>query len=95
MSRIARVAVEGVPYHITQRGNGKQRIFFADSDYQMYLDLLRRHTDGHGLRIWAYCLMPNHIHLIAVPQRPASMSKALGRTHAEFAKYFNFRRLDQ
>ncbi len=83
------MAVEGVPYHITQRGNGKQRLFFTDPDYRMYLDLLRRHSDAHGLRIWAYCLMPNHVHLIAVPKRPASMPKALGRTHAEFAKYFN------
>jgi putative transposase len=89
MLRMARVAVEGVPYHITQRGNAKQRIFFADSDYRMYLDLLRRHAERYGLDIWAYCLMPNHVHLIGVPRRPGSMARALGRTHAEYAQYFN------
>lgn len=89
MARIARIAVEGVPYHLTQRGNGKQRVFFADADYRMYLDLLRRYSTAHSLDVWAYCLMPNHVHLIAVPQRVTSMAKALGRTHAEYAKYFN------
>ena len=89
MPRIARIAVEGVPYHLTQRGNAKQRVFFADADYRMYLDLLRRYSAAHGLAVWAYCLMPNHVHLIVVPQRETSMAKALGRTHAEYARYFN------
>jgi len=64
MPRIARIAVEAVPYHLTQRGNAKQKIFFADADYRMYLDLLRRYSTAHGLAVWAYCLMPNHVHLI-------------------------------
>ena len=92
MPRIARVAVPDVPYHITQRGNAKQRIFFTDNDYRLYIDLLRRHSERHGLDIWAYCLMPNHVHLIALPRRPASMPRALGRTHAEYARYFNLTR---
>jgi len=78
-----------VPYHLTQRGNAKQRVFFADADYRMYLDLLRRYSAAHGLAVWAYCLMPNHVHLIVVPQHKTSMAKALGRTHAEYARYFN------
>lgn len=89
MARIARIAVEGVPYHLTQRGNAKQRVFFADADYRMYLDLLRRYSAAHALDIWAYCLMPNHVHLIVVPKRATSMARALGRTQAEYAKYFN------
>lgn len=89
MARIARIAVEGVPYHLTQRGNGRQRVFFSDADYRMYLDLLRRYCATHALDVWAYCLMPNHVHMIVVPTRATSMAKALGRTHAEYAKYFN------
>jgi len=89
MPRIARIAVEAVPYHLTQRGNAKQKIFFADADYRMYLDLLRRYSTAHGLAVWAYCLMPNHVHLIVVPRQETSMAKALGRTHAEYARYFN------
>lgn len=89
MSRIARLAVEGVPHHVTQRGNGKQQVFGADPDYRLYLSLLRRYSTAYELDIWAYCLMPNHIHLVAVPARETSMAKALGRVHAEYAKYFN------
>jgi putative transposase len=66
MSRIARIVLEGVAYHVTQRGNGRQQVFFEDRDYRLYLDLLRDVCQRERLPIWAYCLMPNHIHLIAV-----------------------------
>ena len=52
MSRIARVAVEGVPYHVTQRGNGRQQVFFCDEDYRLYLDLLRMNAMRHRLQVW-------------------------------------------
>jgi len=67
VSRIARVILEGVPYHITQRGNGRQRVFFEDRDYTLYLDLLRNNCTEQRLSIWGYCLMPNHIHLTTMP----------------------------
>ncbi|HWE52271.1 MAG TPA: transposase [Bryobacteraceae bacterium] len=89
MPRIARIAIEGIPYHITQRGNGRQQIFFCDADYQLYLDLLVRSAAQARLRLHAYCCMPNHTHLIATPERPDSMPKALSRTHADFARHFN------
>ena len=92
MPRIARIAVEGVPCHITQRGNARQQIFFDETDYRLYLDLLERYSAAARLRIRAYCMMPNHVHLIGVPERPDSMARALGRTHADFARYFNLRR---
>ncbi|MGD0013294.1 MAG: transposase [Bryobacteraceae bacterium] len=89
MPRIARVSVEGVPYHVTQRGNGRQRLFFSWPDYRLYLDLLRANANRYQLQIWAYCLMPNHVHLIVVPERGVAMAKALGRTHADYARHFN------
>jgi len=91
MSRIARIVLENIPYHITQRGNRRQQVFFEPRDYRLYLDLLRDHADDAQLRLWAYCLMPNHVHLIAVPQRPEAMASALGRTHADYARHFNLR----
>ena len=91
MSRIARVVLAGIPYHITQRGNARQQVFFDAQDYALYLDLLQSRSRVTGLRILAYCLMPNHVHLIAVPERADSMAAALGRTHAEFARHFNLR----
>jgi putative transposase len=89
MSRIARIVLKDLPYHVTQRGNGRQQVFFEDRDYRLYLDLLRTHCVQAGLLIWAYCLMPNHIHLIAVPQRLTALAQALGRTNAGFARYYN------
>jgi len=92
MSRIARIVLENIPYHLTQRGNGRQQVFFEPQDYRLYLDLLRNYSEHAHLRLWAYCLMPNHVHLIAVPERPEAMASALGRTHADFARHFNLRR---
>ena len=91
MSRIPRVVLEGIPYHITQRGNGRQQVFFEDRDYLLYLDLLRRHASAAGLSIWAYCLMQNHVHLVATPARARSMAQALGRVHALYAAHFHLR----
>jgi putative transposase len=89
MSRIARVVVPDVPYHITQRGNGRRVIFYTDADRQTYLDLLKRYTEKYRVIVWAYCLMSNHVHLVAVPERPDSFSRALGRTNANYACYRN------
>jgi putative transposase len=92
MSRIARIVLENIPYHVTQRGNGRQQVFFGAQDYRLYLDLLRVYAEDAQLRLWAYCLMPNHVHLIAVPERANAMASALGRTHANFARHFNLRK---
>jgi putative transposase len=89
MPRIARVAVPEVPYHITQRGNGCRIVFYNDADRLTYLRLLARAAEEHRMNIQAYCLMSNHIHLIAVPHRPDSLARALGCAHAGFARYRN------
>jgi putative transposase len=92
MPRIRRIAIEGISYHLTQRGNGRQQIFFSDADCQLYLDLLARYAAEARLRLHAYCVMPNHTHLIATPERAGSMSAALSRTHADYARHFNLER---
>jgi putative transposase len=89
---MSRVVVPGVPHHVTQRGNARQATFFTDSDRYVYLDLLRSNRREFGLRIWAYCLMNNHVHLLAVPEREDSLARTMGRTHAEYALYWNARR---
>jgi putative transposase len=92
MSRLSRVVVPGLPHHITARGNGRQATFRSDPDRSVYLDMLRQNRRQFGLSIRAYCLMPNHIHLLAVPERADSMARTLGRTHADCARYWNARR---
>ena len=66
MPRIARIVVPGVAHHITQRGNRRMDVFFSDGDRAAYLDLLQELSAQHGLHILGYCLMSNHVHLIAL-----------------------------
>ena len=89
MPRIARTVVPGCPHHITQRGNNRQDVFFVDDDRQVYLQLLVHHAAKFGLILHAYCLMTNHIHLIATPRRQDSLAKALGRAHYFYTRYVN------
>jgi putative transposase len=91
MARIARVIAEGIPHHITQRGNARQIVFDDPQDRHVYLKLLRTYAEEHRLNIWAWCLMSNHIHLLAVPETTPSLVRALGRTHSEYARYRNAR----
>jgi putative transposase len=88
---MARVVAEGVPHHITQRGNGRNTVFADAQDHQVYLKLLRWYTHEHGVDVWAWCLMSNHVHLLAVPQTSESLSRALGRIHNDYARYRNIR----
>ena len=67
MPRIARVVVPGLPHHVTQRGNRRADVFFRDDDRRRYLHLLGEYSRRHGVAIWAYCLMTNHVHFVAVP----------------------------
>jgi putative transposase len=83
------VVAVGAPHHVTQRGNNRQKTFFYDSDCRFYLALLADQGRRHGLRILGYCLMPNHVHLLAVPERPDSMARALGRAHNLYSRWFN------
>lgn len=91
MARIARVVIPGIPHHITQRGNRRQPVFFSDDDYLAYLDLLTQWSRKADMTVWAYCLMPNHVHIIAVPQRENSLHAALGEAHRRYSCRVNLR----
>jgi putative transposase len=92
MARIARVVVPGCWHHITQRGNRRQSVFFEDADYTLYLQLLAHHTRRCAVRIVGYCLMGNHVHLIAIPPAETALAKSLGRAHVDYARWLNLRR---
>ena len=89
MPRTARIVVPGVPHHITQRGNNRQDVFFVDDDRRVYLALLKQQSYRFGLDVMAYCLMINHIHLVAAPQTKDALAKAIGRTHLIYTQYIN------
>jgi putative transposase len=89
MPRIARAVAPGVPHHITQRGNNHQEIFFCENDRKKYLQLLSVNAARYSVKIWAYCLMNNHVHLVAVPGQIDSLAKTFGKTHSSYAKHIN------
>lgn len=89
MPRIARVVAVGVPHHVTQRGNNRQRIFDSDQDRLLYLKLLREYSARHKLRLWGYCPMDNHIHLVGVPLAGDALARTLRQTHADYARFAN------
>ena len=89
MPRVARIVLPGLPHHITQRGNNRQDVFFVDDDRGVYLGLLREQAGTHGVRIEGYCLMSNHVHLVATPIGEDSLGKAMGRTNLLYAQYIN------
>jgi putative transposase len=89
MPRVARIVVPGVPHHVTQRGNNRQDVFFVEDDRRVYLDLLGEQAERFGLQVLGYCLMSNHIHLIATPAGEQSLAKAVGRTHFLYTQYVN------
>lgn len=91
MSRLRRVVVPGAPHHVTQRGVRRMTVFYAAADYQLYRSLLGESSRRHGVEIWSYCLMPNHVHLIAVPDSPHSLARALQQAHARYAEILNRR----
>lgn len=91
MARIARVVGPGLPHHVTQRGNRRQTTYFTEDDYRVYLELLGEWCALHKVLIWAYCLMPNHVHLIVVPQTEEGLRSAIGETHRRYSRRINFR----
>jgi putative transposase len=91
MPRIARLIAPGIPHHVTQRGNRRMETFFREGDYQAYLALVAEWCRRCNVAIWAYCLMPNHIHLIAVPETEQGLRRAIGEGHRRYSVMINRR----
>ena len=80
-----------MPHLVTQRGNRREQTFFGDDDYAAYLELMAQWCGEQGVRIWAYCLMPNHVHLIAVPKSEEALGRAVGEAHRRYTRRINSR----
>jgi len=91
MARMARVVAAGVPHHVTQRGNRRQQVFFREEDYAAYAALLAEGCRAAKVAVWAYCLMPNHVHLILVPSDADGLRAALAETHRRYTRQVNLR----
>jgi len=91
MPRTARLVVPGIPHHVTQRGNRRQQTFFSDADYALYMKLLRFWCGKAGTAVWAWCLMPNHVHLVLVPRAADGLGAALAAVHRRYTLAINQR----
>ena len=91
MARLARLVLPGVPYHVTQRGNRRQQTFFEEGDYALYRDLLSEAARRAGTRVWSYCLMPNHVHLIVVPADEDGLRRTFADAHRRYTAFINAR----
>jgi putative transposase len=80
-----------VPHHVIQRGNRQQRIFFTQSDCRRYVDMLAQACRAHDVRCLAWCLMPNHVHLVLTPASAHGLRAALSSVHTRYAQRINAR----
>ncbi len=91
MPRLARIVIPGVPHHVTQRGNRRERTFFEDADYKRYRTILGQAARKAGAEVWAYCLMPNHVHLIVVPADEDGLRRTFADAHRRYTGLINAR----
>jgi len=87
MPRRARIAVPSVPLHVIQRGNNRQACFFADEDYQRYLEWLLEYAGKTGCQVHAFVLMTNHVHLLLsadAVEASGALMKALGQRYVQY-----------
>lgn len=91
MARISRIVVPGLPHHVTQRGNHQQDIFLSDDDYRVYRSLMAQSCKRSRVKVWAYCLMPNHVHMIMEPATEDGLALAVGEAHRRYSSYLNAR----
>jgi len=91
MARMARLVVAGYPHHVTQRGNRRQKTFFCAEDYQHYLELMAEFSHAAETEVLAYCLMPNHVHLVMVPDHKDGLRASIGEAHRRYTRRINFR----
>ena len=92
MPRNARIVAPGVPYHVTQRGTNRRRVFFTGADRSLYLRLVRENLEDAGCRVLAYCLMTNHVHFVVIPDREDSLAVLFGRANGSYAQALNIRK---
>ena len=91
MARLPRFYIKNQPQHLIQRGNNRDIIFGADEDYRLYLDCLEEASKANGLKIHAYVLMTNHVHLLASPSEETSISKTFQSVGRRYVQYYNYK----
>jgi len=86
-----RITQTGCPHHVIQRGLEGRQTFLCHDDYAVYFEIITEASLRHGVDVWAYCLMPDHVHLIALPKENGGLSRCLKAAHGRYTKYINQR----
>jgi putative transposase len=89
MPRSARLVIPGLPHHVVQRAARGKALFYTDQDRRRYLDLLAEYATRQRLQIWAWCLMPDHVHLVAVPEDALSLAAALIPLQTQYSRHIH------
>jgi len=89
MPRLERIVIPGVPHHVVQWGNNCQTLFETEADHDIYLELLAERARDAQLEVWAYCLMPTHVHLVVTPVKADSLARGIGQAHSCYAQHVN------
>lgn len=89
MGRVARFSESGLAYHVTQRGNYRQDVFQDEEDKKVYMDYFQDYCIEFGLKVFAWCLMDNHVHFVVEPLKSDSMANVFKLTHMRYSHYFN------
>ena len=91
MGRPHRISYHGALFHITARGNNKEKLFFVNKDYLRYIKLLKEYKKELDYRFFAYVLMPNHVHLLIQVGQKTTISKIMQMLNTAYSKYFTLK----
>lgn len=90
MPRTARIVLPNYPHHVVQRGHNRQTVFAGEDDYRYYLENLAQWKKAFGCKVYAYCLMTNHVHLVLDPgDDPGNLGKLIKRVAGRQTRYVN------
>lgn len=89
MPRMARLLLKNSCYHIITRGNQKQNVFLEEAGYKRYFKILTKYTKHFKAKLYSFCLMPNHIHLLLEPEVPEKLTKLMQGLNLSYTLYFN------
>jgi len=89
MPRKPRMYLPDIPCHVIQRGNNREACFFSDQDYQFYLECLHNASERYRVKVHAYVLMTNHVHLLLTPKREESISLTMQSLGRRYVQYIN------
>ncbi len=89
MPRTARVVIPGIPHHVTQRGNYRQKVFYTDKDKEQYVNWIVEYVKKYEVEVAGYCIMGNHVHFVVIPKKEESLSRLFNMAHMRYSQYMN------